>query len=281
VILVRVSGYGQDGPYADRVGFASAAEAYGGLRHLNGFPDGPPPRYGVSMGDSLGAMFAVQGALAALYHRDVAGGRGQVVDVSLVESCFAMTESVITEYAALGAVRGPSGTNLAGIAPSNLFRSRDGRWVVIAANQDTLFRRLCEVMGRPELADDPRFCDHLARGQNQDEIEGLIGDWAAGFDAADLSRMLDAAGVVCAPVNTAADILDDPHFAERGMIATQTDSHHGTLRTPGVVPRYSDTPADVRWSGKWDVGADNAVVFGELLGLTQAERDELAAAGVI
>ena len=160
------------------MGFASAAEAYGGLRHLNGFPEGPPPRYGVSLGDSLGAMFAVQGVLAALYHREAHGGAGQVVDVSLVEACFAMTESVVTEYAALGAVRGASGTNLAGIAPSNLFRSRDDKWVVIAANQDTLFRRLCEAMGAPEIADDPRFHDHLARGEHQAEIEGLIGDWA-------------------------------------------------------------------------------------------------------
>ena len=233
------------------------------------------------MGDSLGAMFAVQGTLAALYRRDVAGGGGQVVDVSLVEACFAMTESVITEYAALGAVRGPSGTNLAGIAPSNLFRSRDGRWVVIAANQDTLFRRLCEVMGRPELADDERFCDHLARGRNQDEIEGLIGEWAAGFDAAELSRMLDAAGVVCAPVNTAADILDDPHFEARDMIVTQDDTHHGAIRAPGVVPRFSETPSGVRWSGKWQPGADNAAVYGELLGLDAARLEQLSAGGVI
>ncbi len=281
VVLARVSGYGQDGPYADRVGFASAAEAYGGLRHLNGFPEGPPPRYGVSLGDSLGAMFAVQGVLAALYHREAQGGRGQVVDVSLVESCFAMTESVVTEYAALGEVRGASGTNLAGIAPSNLFRSRDHKWVVIAANQDTLFRRLCDVMGAPQLADDPRFVDHISRGRHQDEIEGIIADWASGHDADDLGELLNAAGVVCAPVNTAADILADEHFAAREMVITQADSHHGEVRAPGVVPRFSATPSGVRWSGKWEPGCDNRAVYGDLLGITDTELDRLAQAGIV
>ena len=226
-------------------------------------------------------MFAVQGVLAALYHREVRGGRGQVIDVSLVESCFAMTESVVTEYAALGEVRGASGTNLAGIAPSNLFRSRDDKWVVIAANHDTLFRRLCAAMGMPQLADDPRFVDHLARGRHQDEIEGIIGDWARDHDADDLGALLNAAGVVCAPVNTAADILTDEHFVAREMVVTQSDSHHGEVRGPGVVPRFSETPSTVRWSGKWEPGCDNGAVYGELLGISEAELERLGQAGIV
>ena len=152
----------------------------GGIRHINGFPDQPPPRMHLSLGDSLAAMFAAQGILAALYWRDGAGGGlGQVVDVSLMEASFALLESTVPEYDRLGIVRGPQGTNLKGIAPSNIFKSRDDSWVVIAANADNVFRRLCEAIGRPELADDARFATHLARGDNQDEIEGIVADWAA------------------------------------------------------------------------------------------------------
>ena len=152
----------------------------GGIRYINGFPGEPPPRIHISLGDSLAGMFAAQGILAALYRRDaLGGGRGQVVDVSLMEACFALLESTVPEYDRLGIVRGPGGTGLKGVAPSNIFKSRDGKWMVIAANADKVFRRLCEAMGRPELADDPRFATHLARGENQEEIEGIVAEWAA------------------------------------------------------------------------------------------------------
>ena len=166
IILARVSGYGQTGPYAGRAGFASVSEAMGGLRYINGFPDEPPPRIGISLGDSLAGMFAAQGVMAALYKRDALGyGRGQIVDASILEACFALLEGTVPEYDRLGIVREPSGTSLKGVAPSNIFKSRDGKWMVIAANQNQLFRRLCEAMGQPELADDPRFETHLARGR--------------------------------------------------------------------------------------------------------------------
>ena len=165
LVLARISGYGQTGPYAERAGFASVAEAMGGIRYINGFPDQPPPRMHISLGDSLAGMFAAQGILAALYKRDALGyGRGQVVDVSLLESCFAMLESMVPEYDLLKMIREPQGTNLKGIAPSNIFRSKDGKWIVIAANADKVFRRLCEAMGRAELADDPRFRTTLRAG---------------------------------------------------------------------------------------------------------------------
>ena len=189
IILVRVSGYGQTGPEAGKAGYASVAEAASGLRHMNGFPGGPPPRLALSLGDSLAGMFAVQGALAALYRRTITG-EGQVVDAALTESCLAIQESTIPDYDVGGVVRGPSGTRLEGIAPSNIYRTADGSWVVIAANQDTVFRRLCTAMGRPELATDDRFANHVARGRNQDELDKIIGDWASQRQPGDIISTL-------------------------------------------------------------------------------------------
>src|SRR5690606_33718144 len=195
VILVRVSGYGQTGPDAHKAGYASVAEAASGLRHLNGFPGGPPPRLALSLGDTLAGMFAAQGAMAALYRRTVTG-EGQVVDAALTEACLAVQESTIPDYDIGGVVRGPSGTRLEGIAPSNIYRSADGSWVVIAANQDTVFRRLCAAMGRPELATDDRFATHTARGRNQDELDKIIADWAAERAPGEIIDTLNAAGVI-------------------------------------------------------------------------------------
>src|SRR5207237_2697040 len=198
LVGARISGYGQTGPYAERAGFASVAEAMGGIRHINGFPGEPPPRLHISLGDSLAGMFAAQGILAALYQRDaLGGGRGQVVDVSLLESCFGLLESTVPEYDRLGIVRGPSGTGLEGVAPSNIFKTRDDKWMVIAANADKVFRRLCEAMGLSELADDPRFATHLARGENQEELEAIVAEWASARDAAEIDRALNEAGVIC------------------------------------------------------------------------------------
>jgi len=282
IILARVSGYGQTGPYSKRAGFAAAAEALGGMRHLNGYPGEAPPRTGLSLGDSLAAMFAVQGVLAALYHRDaLGGGRGQVIDVSLMESCFALLESVVPEYDRLGSVRGPSGTGLKGIAPSNLFRSRDGRWVVIAANQDDLFRRLCAAMGRPELAADARFATHTARGEHQEEIEGVVGEWAGRHDAQEIDGILNDAGVVAAPVYTVEDIFDDPQYRAREMLVRCEDPEVGSYVAPGVVPRFSATPGGVRWSAAWQPGHHNSEVYGELLGLDDERLRDLTEEGVI
>jgi formyl-CoA transferase len=282
LVLARISGYGQTGPYAGRAGFASVAEAMGGLRHINGFPGEAPPRTGVSLGDSLAAMFAVQGILAALYHRDVlGGGRGQVVDVSLMESSFAMLESTVPEYDRLGIVREPTGTNLVGIAPSNIFRSRDDLWMVIAANNDNLFRRLCDAMGRPELADDTRFATHAARGANQEEIESIVADWARERDAAEIDRVLNEAGVVCGPIYTVAEIFQDPQYGAREMLVEHVDPEFGPYVGPGIVPKFSETPGAVRWSGTWEHGSHNEEVYCGLLGLTDAELGALKEDGVV
>jgi formyl-CoA transferase len=282
LVLARISGYGQTGPYASRAGFASVAEAMGGIRYLNGFPDEPPPRTHLSIGDSLAGTFAAMGILAALYKRDALGlGRGQVVDVSLLESCFAFLESMVPEYDRLGIVRGPGGIHLKGIAPSSIFMSKDGKWIVIAANADNVFRRLCQAMGMPELADDERFSTHLARGDNQDEIEGIVADWAAERDAAEIDRILNENGVICGPVYTIADIFEDEHFWAREMLLKHVDPEFGEYIGPGIVPKFSETPGEVRWSATWAEGSHNAEVYGGLLGLSDDEIAALKEEGVL
>ncbi len=281
IILVRVSGYGQTGPDAHKAGYASVAEAASGLRHLNGFPGGPPPRLALSLGDTLAGMFAVQGALAALYRRTITG-EGQVVDTALTESCLAVQESVIPDYDAGGVVRGPSGTRLEGIAPSNIYRSADGSWVVIAANQDTVFVRLCAAMGRPELATDDRFATHGARGRNQDELDAIIADWAAGMAPGDIIDVLSDAGVVAGPINTVAEVVKDPQLRARGMLVEHYDERaERTVLGPGIVPVLSATPGTVRSAGPARPGQHNHEVYVGLLGKTTAEFDELTAEGVL
>ena len=281
IVLVRVSGYGQTGPNSGKAGYASVAEAVSGLRHMNGFPGGPPPRLALSLGDTLAGMFAAQGALAALYRRTVTG-EGQVVDVALTEACLAVQESTIPDYDAGGVIRGPSGTRLEGIAPSNIYRSADDSWVVIAANQDTVFRRLCEAMGRPELATDERFVDHVARGRNQDEIDAIIGEWAVHRQPEDIIDTLSAAGVIAGPINTVADVVRDPQFQARGMLVEHYDEAAGrTVLGPGVVPVLSATPGGVRSAGPARPGQHNDEVYGRLLGLGSEELTNLIEQGVL
>jgi formyl-CoA transferase len=281
IILVRVSGYGQSGPDALKAGYASVAEAVSGLRYLNGFPDQPPPRLALSLGDTLAGMFAAQGAVAALYRRSLTG-EGQVVDAAITESCLAIQESTIPDYDVGGVVRGPSGTRLEGIAPSNIYRAADGSWVVIAANQDTLFRRLCKAIGRPELATDERFATHVARGRNQDELDKLIGDWAAGRQAREIIDVLTDAGVVAGPINTVAEVVDDPQLRARGMLVEHYDERIGrNVLGPGIVPQLSATPGSVRNAGPATPGQHNDEVYVGLLGKTPAELDALRAEGVL
>jgi crotonobetainyl-CoA:carnitine CoA-transferase CaiB-like acyl-CoA transferase len=279
-VYARVSGYGQTGRYRDRPGFAAAGEAISGLRYINGYPGQAPPRYGISLGDTLAAQSAFQGIVLALYARDVHGAGGQVVDASITDACFAMTESSVLEYEKTDFVREPTGPRLPRVAPSNVYRSKDGKWVVIAANHDTLWRRLAKLLGHPELADDPRFDSHHTRGQHEDLLDEIIGEWAAGYTAAELDRIVNEAGVVCAPVYTAADVYADPYFRERGLLIEYDDDVHGRVTAPGVVPRLTATPGKVRRSARWTVGADTDSVLAEL-GLDAAALEELRRDGVI
>ncbi|MEV5837679.1 CoA transferase [Nocardia sp. NPDC052112] len=281
LVLARVSGYGQTGPSAQLPGYASVAEAVSGLRHLNGYPGQAPPRLALSLGDSLAGMFAAHGVLAALYHRSRTG-QGQVVDVALTEACLAIQESAIADYDIGGITRGPSGTRLEGIAPSNLYRTHDGVWLVIAANQDSVFGRLCRVMGQPDLAADPRFSDHRARGRNQDELDDIIATWASARTADKLTTLLAAAGVPAGRVNTIAEVVADPQMRARQMIVDHYDQRVGrTVRGPGIVPKLSATPGSVRNAGPPEPGSDNDYVYRTLLGLGDVECRELHDAGVI
>jgi crotonobetainyl-CoA:carnitine CoA-transferase CaiB-like acyl-CoA transferase len=263
LIYARVSGYGQTGRYSHRPGFASAGEAISGLRYINGYPDQAPPRAGISLGDTLAAQSAFQGILLALYAREK-GAEGQVVDASIVDACFAMFESATLEFEQTGFIREPTGPRLPRIAPSNVYCSKDGKWVVIAANHDTLWKRLAEIMGKPELADDERFATHHARGEHEDLLDEIIGEFAANHTAEELDRIVNEGGVVCAPVYTAKDVYEDPYFRERGLLVEIEDEVHGRVTVPGVVPKLSRTPGSIRQAARWTVGADTDAVLKEL-----------------
>lgn len=281
IILVRVSGYGQTGPAAGRAGYASVAEAESGLRYLNGYPGEAPPRLALSLGDTLAGMFAAQGALAALYRRTVTG-TGQVVDTALTEACLAVQESTIADYDLAGVVRGPSGTRLDGIAPSNLYLASDGLRVVIAANQDTVFRRLCTAMDMPELATRPEFVDHHARGVHQDELDDIIADWAARHTSTELIELLGAAGVVVGPVNTVAEVVTDPQMIARDMLVPHPDERLGRdVLGPGIVPKLSESPGRVTTAGPPRPGYHNTEIYAGILGLTDDELAVLSADGII
>ncbi len=282
LVIVRISGYGQTGPYAPRPGFASVGEAMGGLRHINGFPGEAPPRMHISLGDTLTGMFAAQGLLMAIYQRDaLGGGKGQVVDASILESCFAFMEGSLSEYDKTGAIREASGTGLANVSPSNLFPTKDGKWVIIAANFDPMFVRLCEAMGRPELAEDERYYTHLARGDHAEELDGLIAEWTKTLTAQEIDDLLDKHDVVVGPIYTIEDIAKDPQFAARGMVRRIQDDYFGDMAIPGFTPQFSETPADLAWLGPDEPGKHNKEIYGDLLGFSDEELADLSERGII
>ncbi len=282
LIIARVSGYGQSGPYSDRPGFASVGEALGGLRYINGHPDQPPPRSGISLGDTLTGMFAAQGVLMALYQRDaLGGGKGQIIDAAIYESCFSFMEGALAEFDKVGVVREPSGTGLANVSPSNIFPTSDGKWVIIAANFDPMFVRLCAAMDQPELAEDERYSTHLARGRHAKQLDGLIADWTGARTAAEVTKILEANNVVVGPIYSIADIAKDPHFAARDMIQRVEDERYGDIAVPGFAPKLPESPSAIAWLGRPSPGDDNASIFGSLLGIDDAELQRLKAEGVI
>lgn len=268
LIMLRTSGYGQTGPYSKRAGYASAGEAMGGLRYVGGFPDRPPPRMGISIGDTLAGLFATVGALAALRERD-RSGRGQVIDTAIYESVLACMESLVPEYAIGGTIRQRSGTGLNGIAPSNVYPTQDGE-MIIAANQDTLFVRLCRAMGRPELATDERFRSHTARGENQDLLDSLIADWTRTLTNAELVAVLDEHQVAFGPINRAPEMLADPHFIARESIVRIVHKLHGEFPMQNVFPRLTRTPGRIKWAGP-DLGEHNEEILAGVLSLTPDE----------
>lgn len=278
LILVRVSGYGQTGPYSQRAGYGGIGEAMGGLRYIVGEPDRPPSRVGISIGDSLAAVHACMGTLAALHHRDRTG-RGQVIDAAIYESVLNMMESLVTEYDALGHVRERSGPILPRIAPSNVYPTRDGI-VMIGANQDTVFARLCEAMKSPHLATDARYRDHQARGEHQRELDELITAWTSTLATRELLDLLERHGVPSGLIYRTSDMLEDPHFQARQAIVRTAHPAFGTLRMQNVAPRLSATPSSIR-SPAPALGEHNEQVFRELLGLDAAAIADYRSRGVI
>jgi formyl-CoA transferase len=240
LVVLRISGYGQTGPYRDKPGFGVVAEAMGGLRHLSGEPGRTPVRVGVSIGDTLAALHGVIGVLTALHERQ-RSGRGQIIDVALYEAVFNCMESLLPEYSAFGAVRGPAGSALPGIAPSNAYACSDG-YALIAGNGDSIFRRLMAAIGRPDLAADPQLADNVGRVARVDEIDAAIGAWTAGRTVAEVLAVLDAAAVPAGRIYTAADIAADPHYQARGMLVPVRQADGSTITLPGIVPKLSRTP---------------------------------------
>jgi formyl-CoA transferase len=278
LIMLRISGYGQTGPYRDMPGFGMIGEAMGGLRHLTGEPGRVPVRCGVSIGDTLAALHGVIGILTALYHRKANGGQGQVIDVALHEAVFNVMESLIPEYSAFGAVREPGGSALPGIAPSNAYTCRDGV-VLVAGNGDSIFKRLMHAIGRPDLADAPDLANNAGRVARVDEIDGAIGAWTADRGVAEVLDALGQARVPAGKVYTARDIAEDPHYRARDMILTQRTRDGYDVEVPGIVPKLMGTPGGIR-SAAPHLGEDTDAVLREV-GLTDAQIATLRARGVV
>lgn len=279
LIMIRVSGYGQDGPYASRPGFAAIAESIGGMRHLAGYPDQPPVRAGISIGDTLASLYGVIGAMMAMHHLKVNGGKGQFVDVALYEAVFGVMESLIPEYGMFGFVRERTGPSMPGIAPSSTYRSEEGRYIVIAANSDSIFKRLMNAIDREDLAQDPELAHNDGRARRSDELDAAIEAWTSGRSLKAALDVLEQAAVPASGINTAADIFEDPHFRARDMITEQPLPDGESISLPGIVPKLSATPGSTRWLGP-KLGEHNDEVLGQLGYSEDAIRD-LRAKGVL
>jgi formyl-CoA transferase len=279
LIMARISGFGQTGPYSQRAGYGLIGEAMGGLRHVTGEPDRPPARAGISIGDSLAAMHAVMGITMALHARERTG-KGQVIDAALYESVLAVMENLITEYDITGYVRERSGSVLPGIAPSNAYPCKNGEMILIGGNGDNVYARLTEAMGRPDLKTDPKFVDHNSRGVNQTELDGIISAWTATFALPDLLALLEGKGIPASRVFRAPDMLEDPQFAARDAIVSVEHPVFGPVRMQNAFPKLSATPGAVRWPGP-TLGQHTDEVLAARAGCTPARLKELRDLGVI
>lgn len=279
LIMVRVSGYGQSGPYRDRTGFGAVGESMGGLRYVTGHPDRPPARAGISLGDALAAMYGVIGALVAVYHRNVNGGKGQYIDVALYEAVFSMMESMLPEYAMSGYIRERSGGALLGIAPSNTYLCRDGKYVVIGANNDSIFKRMMNLIERQDLAEDPELANNAGRARRADELDEAINRWTLLHGLEEVLNKLEQAQVPSGKIYNIQDIVEDVHFRARGMIEEHKLNGDETIALPGVVPKLSHTPGQTRWLGP-KLGEHTMEVLSGV-GYDKAQLENLKKNGVI
>jgi crotonobetainyl-CoA:carnitine CoA-transferase CaiB-like acyl-CoA transferase len=280
LIYARVSGYGQDGPYSSKLGFASVCEGMGGFRYLNGFPDRPPVRPNLSMGDTLAGLHTALGILMACIRKLTdPEKRGQVVDVAIYEAVFNLMESVVSEYDRGGEIRECSGSTLTGIVPTNTYRCSDGKDVIIGANGDSIFKRLCDVMGRPDMGEDPRFADNAGRVTHEPEIDAVIAAWMTSMSSTDALAILDEAEVPSGPIYSVADMFADEHFKARGLFET-VESNGKPLIIPAMIPKLSETPGSTRWPGP-ELGAHNDEILGDMLGMDAEHIAALKESGAI
>ncbi len=280
VIMVRVSGWGQTGPYSSRPGYANVAEAVGGIRYTSGYADRPPVRTGTSLGDTLAALHAVIGTLIAVYHRDVNKGAGQVVDVAIYEAVFNMMESTLAEYDKLGYVRERYGAKIEGIVPTSTYPTKDGKFIVIGGNGDSIYKRLMRLAGRPDLAEDPRLAHNNGRVEQETAIDEAIAEWTSQHDYEWLYDTLVKAEVPCGPVYSIADIVADPHYQAREVWETVALEPDETVKIPALLPKLTATPGRTEWTGP-KLGAHNEEIYCKMLGMSQEELAALQEQGII
>ncbi|MEE4205516.1 MAG: CoA transferase [Erythrobacter sp.] len=278
LIMIRVSGYGQSGPYSSRAGYGGIGEAMGGMRYIAGEPDRPPSRAGLSIGDSLAATYACLGALMALESRHRTG-KGQVVDSAIYEAVLAMMESTVPEYTVTGHIRERTGSILPKIAPSNVYPTKDGS-VLVAGNQDSVWKRMATMMGQPELGDDSRYNSHVARGERQAELDEMIGEWTKQRTSTEVLELCEEHGVPAGNIYRAPEMLADPHFAAREAIVDVPHPKHDNFKMQNVAPKLSATPGSIQWVGP-ELGQHNEEVYGELLGMDSRAMSDLAQRGII
>ena len=279
LIMVRLSGYGQTGPYKDRPGFGIIGEAMGGMRHITGYPDRAPVRVGVSIGDAIAAMYGAIGALMALHHRHANGGNGQVVDVALYEAVFSLMESMLPEFGMTGFVRERTGSSLPGIVPSNSYTTKDGKFVVIGGNGDSIFKRFMHAIGRVDMANDPAIANNAGRFAHTEEIEKVIGDWCSSHDLAHVLQVLEQADVPGGSIYNIQDIVRDVHYQARDMIQTHKLGDGKDISLPGIVPKFSDTPGQTQWLGP-KLGEHTEEIL-QALGYSNEQQTQLRSTGVI
>ncbi len=279
LVMVRLSGYGQTGPYRDRPGFGTVAEAMGGMRYVTGYADRPPVRLGISIGDSIAALYGVIGAMMALHHRNINGGRGQFVDVALYEAVFSVMESLVPEFDVLGFVRERAGNALPGIVPNNTYPTRDSKFVIVGANNDSIFKRMMTAIGRADLADDPRLATNAGRVARTEELDRAIAEWTQQHDLDYVLAVLEKAEVPASMVYSAADIVRDAQYLARGMIEEHILPDGKEVKLPGIVPKLSDTPGATEWVGP-ALGAHNGEVL-SALGYDAAAQQDFKRRGVI
>lgn len=280
VIMVRVSGWGQTGPQSQKPGYASVAEGVGGLRYVNGYPDRPPTRTNLSLGDTLAGLHAALGLMTAIYHRDVNGGQGQVVDVAIYESVFNMMESLVPEYDMYGEIRERQGSRLTGVVPTNTYLCKDGKYIIIGGNGDSVFKRFMQAIGRFDLAEDPRFKHNNNRVEHEHEIDEAISNWTREHTYQEVLGALEEAQVPAGPIYSIADIMQDEHYIARGMFENATLPDGTQVKLPTFAPKFNNTPGSTEWVGP-PLGAHNNEIYCGLLGMCERELVELREQGII